>query len=328
MSLYFRNIVFTSTILFLSVACQQSTDRPVGDEVFLINADWLKVPPNTSVGQMVGLAINDSAHLYVLHRADRTWNPEIKKAIANKTILKFSTETGQLLTGLGENLFVLPHMITIDHEQNLWITDVTLHQVLKLSPEGKLLMQIGEPFVPGNDQYHFNMPTDVAVSTNGDIYVSDGYENSRVVKYSREGNYLNQWGSKGSSAGQFDLPHSIAFNNDENEILVVDRGNSRVQIFDPEGTYKNEISLQNQMEPLSIAIDEKNQIYIAGFYENESGILFEETRVYSKDLEFLTKINRGGHDIAINSKVIYTTQSPSNTKNFDRELVRIINSAE
>lgn len=90
------------------------------------------------------------------------------------------------------------HGLTVDKENNVWVTDVALHQIFKFSHEGKLLMKLGVAKTPGNDSIHFNLPTDVAVANDGSFYVSDGYGNSRVVKFSKEGKYIFEWGEKGN----------------------------------------------------------------------------------------------------------------------------------
>jgi peptidylamidoglycolate lyase len=109
-----------------------------------------------------------------------------------------------------ENLFAMPHGLTIDAHDNVWLTDVALQQVYKFSPEGQLLLTLGERGVAGADLAHFNRPTAVAVAGDGSPYVSDGYNNSRVMKFSADGKFLFQWGTKGSGPGQFDLPHWVA----------------------------------------------------------------------------------------------------------------------
>jgi peptidylamidoglycolate lyase len=110
------------------------------------------------------------------------------------------------------------------------------HQVFQFTHEGRLLMILGEAGVRGADQTHFAYPTDVAVAKDGSIYVSDGYANSRVVKFSAKGKYQFEWGQKGSRAGQFHLPHAIELDEAGN-VYVADRENKRVQVFSPTGQF-------------------------------------------------------------------------------------------
>jgi peptidylamidoglycolate lyase len=123
----------------------------------------------------------------------------------------------------------------VDSQDNVWVADVALNQVFKFSHDGKLLLTLGERGVPGDDAAHFNQPSDIAVAEDGSFYVSDGYRNNRIVKFSAEGKFVLQWGSKGKNAGQFDLPHALTY--DRGRVYVLDRGNRRVQIFDSKGHY-------------------------------------------------------------------------------------------
>jgi len=143
-----------------------------------------------------------------------------------------------LLTKWGGNVFALPHSITVDSRDNVWVADVALHQVFKFSHDGKLLLTVGERAVAGDDPSHFNQPSDVAIANDGSFYVSDGYGNNRIVKFDANGKFLLQWGNKGKAAGQFDLPHALTF--DQDRVYVLDRGNRRVQIFDRDGRYITE----------------------------------------------------------------------------------------
>jgi DNA-binding beta-propeller fold protein YncE len=136
---------------------------------------------------------------------------------------------------LPENILALPHSITVDGKDNVWVADVALNQVFKFSHDGKLLLKLGERAVSGDDHAHFNRPSDVAVAPDGSFYVSDGYRNNRIMKFAPDGKFLFQWGTKGNGPGKLDLPHAIAFAT--GRVYVVDRGNKRIQVFDEEGIY-------------------------------------------------------------------------------------------
>lgn len=150
-------------------------------------------------------------------------------------VLVFDTQ-GKYLRGWGEGAFTSPHGCRIDSEGNLWLTDNGDHRVLKYSTDGKLLLTLGVKGQAGEDDTHFNKPTDVAFAPGGDIYISDGYGNSRVVRLSREGKYLGAWGKKGGGEGEFNLPHSVVVDK-RGRVYVADRENARVQVFTPEGKF-------------------------------------------------------------------------------------------
>jgi hypothetical protein len=128
------------------------------------------------------------------------------------------------------------HAIRVDPEGNIWAVDAPGHVIYKMNPQGKVIMQLGRKGVPGMSPSNFNLPTDVAFAANGDIYVSDGYGNPRVVKYSRDGKYLLQWGKRGSGPGEFQLPHNVAVDA-QGRVYVTDRDNRRVEIFDSSGKF-------------------------------------------------------------------------------------------
>ena len=136
----------------------------------------------------------------------------------------------------GEGLFIRPHAIRVDPEGNIWTVDNDTHQVLKMDPSGRIRMVVGRRGQSGESDELFNRPTDVAFAPNGDFYVSDGYVNSRVVKFSKEGRYITAWGKKGDGDGEFNLPHSVAVDG-QGRVYVGDRENYRVQVFDANGKF-------------------------------------------------------------------------------------------
>jgi peptidylamidoglycolate lyase len=173
--------------------------------------------------------------------------------------------TGQILNSWGADQFIMPHGLNVDQNNNIWVTDVGLHQVFKFSHDGKLLMTLGQAKISGTDSAHFNLPTDVAVTSSGSFYVSDGYGNSRVIKFSADGRYLFSWGTKGNEPGQFNTPHGIDLDKEGN-VYVADRENNRIQIFDSTGKFialwKNTVAEQLY----SITINKLNQEVFAVDY--------------------------------------------------------------
>ena len=128
------------------------------------------------------------------------------------------------------------HSVRVDPQGNLWIVDAAGHVVYKLNPEGKELMRLGTRGVSGTGPSTFNLPTDVAFAPNGDLYVSDGYGSARVVKFSRDGKFLLEWGKRGTGPGEFGLPHNLVVDA-QGRVYVTDRDNERVQVFDPAGMF-------------------------------------------------------------------------------------------
>jgi DNA-binding beta-propeller fold protein YncE len=128
------------------------------------------------------------------------------------------------------------HGLSVDPWDNVWVTDIGRHIVMKFSRAGRLLLTLGTPNQPGETPRNFNQPTAVVVSPSGDVYVADGYVNSRVVKFTSEGKYLMSWGKRGNGHGEFNTPHAIALDSKGN-VYVAERLNDRVQVFDPDGHF-------------------------------------------------------------------------------------------
>uniref|UniRef100_H3CNS3 Peptidylglycine alpha-amidating monooxygenase n=1 Tax=Tetraodon nigroviridis TaxID=99883 RepID=H3CNS3_TETNG len=206
--------------------------------------------PQTSLqlGQVSGLALDAHSNLVIFHRGDRRWGPDsfnlqgryqerFLGPIQQSTILVVDPARGSVLKASGRNMFYLPHGVTTDQDNHYWLTDVALHQVLKVSGDGRdrVLLALGEAFVPGSDSSHFCKPTDVALDPqSGSVFVSDGYCNARILKFSAQGKYLDEWGAGASDRRRrtpFQIPHSLAFLADRRELCVADRENGRIQCF-------------------------------------------------------------------------------------------------
>lgn len=182
---------------------------------------------------------------------------------------------GNVVRSFGAGMFVWPHGMFVDHDNNLWVTDAATsrtqrkgNQVHKFSPEGELLMSLGIPGVAGTGHYFFNAPNDVLVAPNGDIFVADGHSPStdnRIVKFDSQGNYLMEWGRVGAEGGEFRVPHALAMDS-QGRLFVADRANSRIQIFTQEGEFL--MTWTQFGRPSDVYIDEHDMLYAADSESN------------------------------------------------------------
>lgn len=224
--------------------------------------NWPALPEGTTLGLCAGVGIDSHDNVFVFHRNGRLWRtPFPKDPIPEPTVSVIDGKTGRLLTSWGAGEFVMPHGLTLDHEDNVWLTDVGRHQVFKFTPDGTLLLALGERGKPGADRGHFNLPTDVAVLADGSFYVSDGYRNARVVKFDAAGRCQFEWGGKGTDPGKFDLPHGIAVDHG-GRVFVCDRGNSRLQVFDPHGKFLAEWKGPAIGRPYGVSVASDGHVFV------------------------------------------------------------------
>ena len=205
-------LVFGSTVL-----SQSATDLGL-----VAVPGWPRLPDGWNFGEVAGVAVDHEQNVYVFHRGPHP-------------LIEFSRD-GKFLRTLLEGMITSAHGIRIDRAGNIWVVDVKGHTVLKVNPSGRILLVLGRKDSPGADEARFNQPTDVAIAQNGDIYITDGYGNSRVMKFSQDGKFLSQWGRKGSGPGEFNLPHAVVLDND-GRVYVADRENNRIQVFTAEGKF-------------------------------------------------------------------------------------------
>jgi sugar lactone lactonase YvrE len=196
----------------------------------------LKLPPNLYLGEGIGVATNSKGHIFVYTRSQLT------------RLFEFDSK-GNFVREIGEGLygFAFAHCVRVDPQDNIWAVDEGSNMVIKFNPEGRVLMVLGRrpepadlaiaaaPSQPG--PYTFDRPTDVAWDAAGDIFISDGYGNSRVVKYDKNGRFIATVGTKGSGQGQLNLPHTIATDAQGN-VYVGDRSNARIEVFSNDLTFK------------------------------------------------------------------------------------------
>lgn len=185
--------------------------------------DWPVFPDGYTMGQAAGVEVDSHNHVWVFHRGKHP-------------VLCIDGDTGKILQSWGDGLFDSPHGLTVDSDDNIWVTDNKSHLVSKFNHDGKPMMTLGTKGIAGQDGRHFKGPTDVAVAPNGDIYVTDGYGNSRVAKFDKNGKLLLEWGQRGKADGEFHTPHGITIDDDGN-VYIADRENVRMQIFDADGRF-------------------------------------------------------------------------------------------
>jgi peptidylamidoglycolate lyase len=204
--------------------------------------DWPSLPPNVKLGETAGVAVDRDGHVFVFHRPGRGFDVKATAKLAEPTVLEIDPETGKLISSWGTDMFLVPHGITVDQQNNIFLTDVAMQQIYKFTHDGKLIFAIGEPRVGAWDATHFNEPTDIAIRPDGTFYISDGYVNSRVALFDRDGKWLMEWGKKGTGEGEFRNPHGLVFMPGGTDVLVADRENSRLQLFDQAGKFKRQWS--------------------------------------------------------------------------------------
>jgi DNA-binding beta-propeller fold protein YncE len=187
--------------------------------------NWAQLPAGWNFGEVSGVAVDKDDSVWVFNRGAHP-------------VIQFD-KTGRMLQAWKDVPVKSSHGIRVDPQGNIWTVDVAGHAVIKFNRSGRILMLIAQPGNnPGdnNSNYAFNRPTGVSFAANGDFYVSDGYVNSRVVKYNKDAEYLSHWGKKGKGDGEFDLVHDVAVDS-KGRVYVADRANSRVQVFDGSGRF-------------------------------------------------------------------------------------------
>ncbi len=224
--------------------------------------DWPQLPQDHVLGLCAGIGVDAQNRVFVFHRSGRKWsNPFPKDQIAAPTVSVIDGASGRLLGTWGQGRFIMPHGLTVAPDGSLWLTDVGLHQVFHCTPEGQVLLTLGEAGVPGADSSHFNLPTDVAILPDGSFYVSDGYKNTRVIKFNAAGQFEFEWGAKGAADGQFNLPHGIALDS-RGQVYVCDRENHRLQVFDAQGAFLHSWQGPAIGKPYGVAVSPAGHVFL------------------------------------------------------------------
>lgn len=235
--------VLALTILIAMALVEFSVAEDIVD--FDPVVDSLKLPDDVTLGPCSAVDFDSKGRLYLFHRG-------------KPPILCFD-RNGKFLHSWGDDLIGKAHGLRIDREDNVWVTDISHHMVFKFSPQGKLLLALGQADKPGAGDDQFNQPTDIAFGRKGEIYVSDGYGNSRVMKFAPNGKLIAQWGVKGKGQGEFHLPHAILVDS-KGRILVGDRENDRIQVFDSEGAF---LEAWPGFAPYGMEFDPQGALFVA-----------------------------------------------------------------
>jgi hypothetical protein len=231
------------------------------------DVNFLKMPKDMYLGEVSGVAVNPQGHLFVFHRGN-TNGPAYGGRAAQ--LLEFD-QNGNFVREIGHNLYAwsFAHTVRVDHDNNVWVADKGSDMVIKFQmPEGRPVMMLGRKPEAADEGAHplehpnpplpaldglFRQVTDMTWDPAGNIYISDGYINSRVAKYDKDGNWLMQWGDRGSEPGKLNTPHSIA-SDAQGNIYVADRGNGRIQVFKGTGQLQRVMKIDVTAPPGSKAL--------------------------------------------------------------------------
>jgi hypothetical protein len=189
---------------------------------YQVDPHFFQRPADLEWGDMVGIAIDRQGQIWLSTRAPLP--------------VQVFDAHGKFVRAWGEGMLTWSHYLRIDHEGMIWVADAKNHVIFRCTPEGKILRRLGTPGQPGCDATHMNRPTDMAVSPSGDVFVSDGYGNARIVHFDKEGKFIKQWGKVGTAPGEFSFPHSIVMDS-KGRLYVADRSNNRIQVFQQSGKF-------------------------------------------------------------------------------------------
>src|ERR1700716_2369828 len=247
--------------LFLVAASAYAQESAVPEIRYRSVPDFLKLPADLYFGEVAGVAVNSKGHVFVFSRGNTT-GPAYGASAAQ--LLEFGAD-GKFVREIGHNLYAwsFAHTVKVDRDDNIWVTDKGSDMVIKFNPDGSVAMVLGrkqeasdegtaplkhsKPPLPPVDGM-FRQVTDVAWDVAGNAYITDGYVNSRVAKIDKDGNWLKSWGEPGDQSGQFNTPHSIAIDAHDS-IYVADRGNRRIQVFDTDGKFLRQFTIDVPVDP-------------------------------------------------------------------------------
>ena len=254
-----RMLAVTAVVLLAAGATHTQTAvvdpaaSPLPNPNPTVITNWAPLPDGRVWGSTAGIDIGPDGHVWAYDRCGAVGLAGGCDTSDVAPVFKFHRETGEVLANFGAGLFVLPHGLHVDVDGNVWVTDsqgndagTKGHQVIKFSPEGEILMRLGQAGVAGSGPGLLNQPNDVITAPNGDIFVADGHSGQsddpppgstgRIMKFTSDGELVMEWGRIGSAPGEFRTPHALAFDS-RGRLFVADRGNHRIQIFGQEGNF-------------------------------------------------------------------------------------------
>lgn len=256
--------------------------------------DPLTLPAGTTMGASASVAFNSKGHLIVLNRGPQP-------------LAEFDA-TGTFIRSFGEGLFTRTHGMRVDADDTIWVTDVSSHIVVKLSPQGQVLLTLGVKGQAGEwneatQSRYLNEPTDVAIGPNGDIFIAQGHTpaggDPRVMKFDKTGRFLKTWGGKGTEPGKFVLAHGVALDA-KGLVWVADRENQRIQVFDADGTFVREMKYAGL--PCGFHIGQDAVYMVNGF----AGQILK----LSLDGQVLAAVGKAGKGLGAFGEAHYVTVSP------------------
>lgn len=206
---------------------------------------------DVTIEKCSAVSVDSRGQVYLFHRS--------------KTPVLCFDRHGRFIRGWGENLIHTAHGLRIDRDDNVWVTDIGHHHVLKFNAQGKLLLALGTTDKPGIGLDQFNKPSDIAFGAADEVYISDGYGNSRIMEFNQQGKFVKTWGKPGNGPGEFNLPHAIKVDS-RRRVLVGDRENKRIQVFNGSGEV---LSIWEGFSPYGIDIDRDGHIFVADVLANK-----------------------------------------------------------
>jgi len=244
---FVRSIGITMAVMFVpasAVAQYPKINLAVG---YKVDPSWPQKPADFQWRYVTGVAVDSKDRVWMINQLD----PPVQ----------VYDRDGKLVDSWGSGYFKAPHFLRIDHAGNVWVADYRQHVVQKFSPKGQPLLTLGTPNAAGADETHLNGPTDVAISPKGDVFVSDGYGNNRIVHFDSQGRFVKSWGKLGVAAGELSQPHSLVMDS-KGRLYVAERNNCRIQVFDQEG--KSLAQWRNLVNPWGLWITPRDEVLVCG----------------------------------------------------------------